>query len=79
MLTAELAQAMLKTTLSPSYAVGIEVFGEGLFGHTGTNEGFQALLILNVSGFGVAILTNSDNGDEIFGPIFNYFTAKYNK
>lgn len=79
MLPANRAQEMLKTTLSPDYAMGFEVFGGGRFGHTGTNEGFQSVIVLNHSGFGVVILTNSDNGDEIFDPIFNYFTAKYNK
>ena len=78
MLPVERAQAMLKATLSPGYAIGFEI-GERGFGHTGANEGFRAAIVLNHSGFGVVILTNSDNGDEIFDPIFNYFTAKYNK
>lgn len=39
----------------------------GLFAHAGSNQGYACLLIMNsVSGQGVSIMTNSDNGNIVY-------------
>jgi CubicO group peptidase (beta-lactamase class C family) len=64
-----LSEEMTKTMLTPvTGESGLGFFldkrNPGQFGHGGADEGFQALLTMNAnSGNGVAIMTNSDNGN----------------
>jgi CubicO group peptidase (beta-lactamase class C family) len=70
-----LSRAMAREMLTPvgvgSYAVGFSLAkqGEGwYFAHGGSNWGFQSNLIMHtVKGYGLAIMTNADNG----GPLMN--------
>lgn len=65
-----LSQAMIKEMVSPvgigDYGVGFALFkrGEGwYFGHGGSNWGFKCSLMAHkVKGYGLAIMTNADNG-----------------
>jgi CubicO group peptidase (beta-lactamase class C family) len=44
--------------------------GAKLFGHNGGNEGFRCLAIASLDdGYGVVVMTNSDNGGQILGEI----------
>lgn len=70
-----LSRAMAREMLTPvgvgSYAVGFSLAkqGEGwYFAHGGSNWGFQSNLIMHtVKGYGLAIMSNADNG----GPLMN--------
>ncbi|MBY0490367.1 MAG: serine hydrolase [Gemmatimonadaceae bacterium] len=70
-----LSPAMAREMLTPvgvgAYAVGFSLSkqGEGwYFSHGGSNWGFQSNLIMHtVKGYGVALMTNGDNG----GPLMN--------
>ena len=70
-----LSPAMAREMLTPvgvgTYAVGFSIAktGEGwYFSHGGANWGFRSNLIMHrVKGYGLAVLTNSDNG----GPVMN--------
>lgn len=76
-LTSEQVHKMLTTTLSSKYGIGLELFEDGYFGHSGSNAGFRSLMRLNPSGFGLIILTNSDKGEQLMAPIIKLFTDKY--
>ncbi|HWB82417.1 MAG TPA: serine hydrolase [Nannocystaceae bacterium] len=60
--------ATAMTTASDSASgSGLGVFvsernGTALFGHGGADEGFQALAIASVDGYGLVVMANSDNG-----------------
>lgn len=66
-LTRENTQLLL-TEVEHDYALGLEVWehdGEPFFGHSGANDGFRGRMVAHrTAGFGVVILTNSDNGLE---------------
>ncbi|HEY7806188.1 MAG TPA: serine hydrolase domain-containing protein [Croceibacterium sp.] len=66
------AVAMLTPGLG-NWGLGIGVGGEGewlSFTHDGANEGYRAdLLAYPRRGDGMVIMTNSDSGDELFGPL----------
>ncbi len=59
---------LLLTEVEHDYALGLEVWehdGEPFFGHSGANDGFRGRMVAHrTAGFGVVILTNSDNGLE---------------
>jgi CubicO group peptidase (beta-lactamase class C family) len=68
--------------------VGVGPFGVGLtvekrgegwyFGHTGSNRGFRGLILGHVrKGYGVAILTNADNGGEVIGELLLRVAGAY--
>jgi len=61
--------------------VGLGFFlepGSDRFGHDGSDEGFLAMLIaFSDSGQGVAIMTNSDTGFMIFGPLAESVAREY--
>jgi CubicO group peptidase (beta-lactamase class C family) len=49
-----------------------------LFGHNGADEGFQAYALASLDdGYGVVIMTNSDNGSKIFDALFDAIAAEY--
>ena len=65
LLAREAATRMI-TPFTGEYGLGFHVEwhgGEPYFGHNGANEGFQAVLLAHRDkGYGVAVMTNSDNG-----------------
>ncbi|HXX30091.1 MAG TPA: serine hydrolase domain-containing protein, partial [Myxococcaceae bacterium] len=72
------AREMLSVQADP---VGLGFFlepGSDRFGHDGSDEGFLATLIAFAdSGKGVAIMTNSDTGFMIFGPLADSVAKEY--
>ncbi|MFB0563924.1 MAG: serine hydrolase [Candidatus Lokiarchaeia archaeon] len=79
-----LSQDMTNQMLTPqhgSYALGIGVVGEGQnlhFGHSGGNEGFLCYFVAYPErGQGVAIMTNSDNGNSLESEILRSVAAEY--
>ena len=64
------------------FAVGFEIHhrGEGwYFEHTGSNWGFRALVRAHRSkGYGLAIMTNGDNGDKLADEIADRIARAYN-
>ena len=78
LLRQETALAMLTPGIG-NFGLGIEVGGKGEWlriGHGGANEGYRASLIAYPRrGDGIVIMTNSDSGDRLFGPV-NIAVAK---
>jgi CubicO group peptidase (beta-lactamase class C family) len=80
-----LTRASVLEMLSPvgvgDYAVGLGVskMGQGwYFGHGGSNWGFQCdLLAHRVNGYGVAIMTNGENGRPVINEIRDRVAAAY--
>lgn len=66
-LSAENARVLL-TEVKRDYSLGFDLWmihGQPFFGHSGANDGFRCRMIAHrTGGFGVVILTNSDNGLE---------------
>jgi len=63
--------------------VGLGFFLEkenpGVFGHSGADEGFQALLTMNYdTGNGVVIMADSDNGIAVAGQLLRSVAREYN-
>ncbi len=60
---------LLLTEVDHDYALGLDLWehnGEPYFGHQGANDGFRGRMVAHrTAGFGVVILTNSDNGLEL--------------
>ena len=80
--TRVLSQAMARQMLTPQsegFGLGFQVkAGSDLFGHGGSNEGYQCLLTAFAdSGSGVAIMTNSDNGGMLLDRIASSVAAEY--
>jgi CubicO group peptidase (beta-lactamase class C family) len=73
----------LRMTTPFSGDVGLGFFmlkrgGETFFGHNGSDEGFQALLIIHrEKGYGAAILANSDNGIALADEIVAGLSRQY--
>ena len=83
---AVLSQAAASAMVSP---VGVGPFGVGLtvekrgegwyFSHSGANWGFRGEMLAHVrKGYGVAILTNGDNGSAVIAEIEARVAAAYN-
>ena len=78
-----LSQKMTQEMLTPVMnEVGLGFFLEkdnpGQFGHNGADEGFQALLTMNVeTGNGVAMMANSDNGLSVMDTVLRRVAQEY--
>ena len=80
-----LSRATVQEMLTPvgvgDYAVGfsIQKMGQGwYFQHGGSNWGFQCLLLAHkVKGYGLAIMTNGDQGGAILGELSRRIQAAY--
>jgi len=74
------AQAMLTSGMG-NWGLGVEVKGEGRdmnFGHGGANEGFRAEMIAwPERRQGVAIMTNSDDGENVMQPLLHAIARSY--
>ena len=79
-----LSQKMTNEMLTPVLdTVGLGFFLEkdnpGVFGHSGADEGFQALLTMNYdTGNGVVIMADSDNGIAVAGQLLRSVAREYN-
>jgi CubicO group peptidase (beta-lactamase class C family) len=80
-LTQAAASAMICPVGTGPFAVGltIEKRGEGwYFGHSGSNWGFRGDILGHLrKGYGVAILTNSDNGGPLISEVESRVAAAY--
>jgi len=60
---------LLLTEVERDYSLGFNVWtrwGQPFFGHKGANDGFRGAMVAHrTGGYGVVILTNSDNGLEL--------------
>ncbi len=60
---------LLLTEVKRDYSLGFDLWrsrGQAYFGHSGANDGFRGRMVAHrTGGFGVVILTNSDNGLEL--------------
>ena len=60
---------LLLTEVERDYALGFDLWdhgGQPYFGHAGANDGFRGRMVAHrTGGYGVVILTNSDNGLEL--------------
>lgn len=71
-----LPKALMEEALQPvqdgDYGLGFQLFrdsGLPLFGHSGANQGFRAMLVLRSDGEeGLALMANGDGGDALLGP-----------
>lgn len=67
-LTPENARLLL-TEVKRDYALGFDLWlinGQRYFGHSGANDGFRGRMLAHFTGgWGVVILTNSDNGNKL--------------
>ena len=80
--TRVLSQAMAKQMLTeqmPRVGLGFGLGpGQGQFRHNGANQGFQANLVAFAeTGSGVVVMTNSDNGSNLFNPIAASVAKEY--
>ena len=79
-----LSQKMTNEMLTPvldGVALGffLEKDNPGVFGHSGADEGFQALLTMNYdTGNGVVIMADSDNGIAVAGQLLRSVAREYN-
>jgi CubicO group peptidase (beta-lactamase class C family) len=73
------ARVML-TPVSNQQAIGFVVGGDTdrkYFNHGGVNFGYRCLLVAYQDGDGVAVMTNSDNGDELIHEIVRTVAYEY--
>jgi len=60
---------ILLTEVVRDYALGFDLWtikGQPYFGHSGANDGFRSRMVAHrAGGWGVVVLTNSDNGDKL--------------
>ena len=77
-LSPETAGAML-TGVAEHYGLGVGLSDDGLlFGHGGSNEGFRCRLQAYVDGRGgIVVMTNSDAGDRLIGPVMRTIAEAY--
>jgi CubicO group peptidase (beta-lactamase class C family) len=77
-LSQKMAKQML-TKQSDGFGLGFQLEeGSDRFGHGGSNEGFQSLLIaFSESGSGVALMANGDNGPLLFERFAASVAAEY--
>jgi CubicO group peptidase (beta-lactamase class C family) len=78
-----LSQATIEEMLRPekqNYGLGFSISErDGLkrFGHSGTDAGFQAVLMATVDGRGLVVMTNSENGGRLAAEIALSVAAAY--
>jgi CubicO group peptidase (beta-lactamase class C family) len=79
-----LSQKMAENMITPrkdGYALGLGISEDGrarYFEHGGSNEGFRTLLIASENrGYGVAVMTNNDNGTPLIQEIVRAVAAAY--
>jgi CubicO group peptidase (beta-lactamase class C family) len=68
------------TPVKDGYGLGFQVTGSGptlTFGHGGANAGFQSALFMHRAGEGIAIMTDSDNGNQFIGEVLASVGAAY--
>jgi CubicO group peptidase (beta-lactamase class C family) len=76
-LSEEMTRQMLTPVLAEA-ALGFFVDNLGQFGHSGADEGFQALLTMNAeSGKGAVIMANSDNGIAVANLLMQSIAKEY--
>src|SRR6266545_3428487 len=79
-LSKEMAARMVTPRLG-DYGLGLAVVkrdGASYFSHGGSNEGFRCLLIAHrEKGYGAAVMTNSESGDEILPEVMRSIAAAY--
>jgi CubicO group peptidase (beta-lactamase class C family) len=78
-LTQKTTQEML-TLQSKTFGIGFGLTpGQpGEFGHSGADEGFQALLLMNAdTGQGAALMANSDNGNLVASDLMRSIAKEY--
>jgi CubicO group peptidase (beta-lactamase class C family) len=80
-LTRESAREMMEPVGAGDFAVGFEIskIGEGwYFGHGGSNWGFRCdLMAHKIKGYGVAIMTNGDNGGIVIRELKDRIARAY--
>ena len=80
-LTREFMELMTTPILTGEYNIGLrneKVGEEMLLGHGGSNEGYRCRMLFHKEkGFGVIIMSNSDNGHNINLPVFRSAAAAY--
>jgi len=80
-LSQELMDEMLSPFVTPTRGLGLSLQKKGdavYFNHGGANEGFRCYLIAHKDkGYGVAIMTNSDNGGALYMEILRSIAAEY--
>jgi len=68
-LLAKATAARMVTPITGEFGLGFHVEphgGEAYFGHNGANEGFRAVLLAHRdTGYGVAVMANSDSGERL--------------
>lgn len=79
-LNQQMTNEMLKPFNNPIYGLGFYLDGNGdYFSHNGNNVGFQTNMIAHrKNGYGVVVLTNSDNGKYLIKEVFKAVSAEYN-
>ncbi|WP_372768250.1 serine hydrolase domain-containing protein [Pseudoalteromonas sp.] len=73
LLETERLMEMLEAGKNPRFGLGFELFqadNYGYFGHSGANEGFQAVMLAHkTEGVGLVLMSNSDNGVQLFNSV----------
>lgn len=80
LLKPESARQMRKPHLEPFFGLGFALWEKGgsYFGHTGTTCGFRSLFIAHAENdLGAVVLTNSANGERMYGEIINTIAHRY--
>jgi len=78
-----LSADMVRTMLAPvkdGYALGVGTLspsGKPAMSHTGGNEGYRCIYFAYQDGDGAVIMTNSDNGDALFGEVLGSIAREY--
>ncbi len=78
-----LSADMVRTMLAPvkdGYALGVGTrspSGKPALSHTGGNEGYRCIYFAYQEGDGAVIMTNSDNGDALFGEVLGSIAREY--
>jgi hypothetical protein len=72
-----MAKQMLTAGLG-HYGLGAGIYPEfRAFGHNGSNEGFRCQIAVFFDGKGVAVMTNSDAGDNVIREVLTTLAAAY--
>lgn len=80
-LTKQFMEIMTTPILKGEYNIGLfnqKIYKEQLVGHNGSNEGYNCnMLFHKEKGYGVILMTNSDNGYKINIPLFRSVASAY--